>query len=258
MKIAGGYILKARKSLESGLMDKPPLWSKLWDWMLLRAEWRRDAKLRRGQFWTSIGDMREAMSWHVGYRKVMPSIKEMRGAYEGLREGTMIGTMKGTRGMLITVLNYDEYQDPKNYEGHSEGHNEKSAKGESGAQDSKEAKESKNKKKTFVEGSPTLRLATFLFNCIRINRPEFKQPDLQAWANHIDLMIRKDKRDPENIQEVIRWAQADNTPQEGSGFCWAANILSTQKLRQQFDQLAIKMNSAKLREAAPPRRHMVN
>jgi len=136
--IPGGYILKARKTLESDLMDKPPLWSKLWDWMLLRAEWRSDSRLQRGQFWTTIEDMREAMSWYVGYRKVMPTVKELRRAYEGLREGTMIGTTKGTRGMLVTVLNYNEYQNPKNYEGLSEGHNEKSAKGESRAQDRKE------------------------------------------------------------------------------------------------------------------------
>jgi len=144
-KIPGGYILKARKALESDLMDKPPLWSKLWDWMLLRAEWRTDGKLERGQFRTSIEDMREAMSWHVGYRKVTPSIKEMRKAYEGLAKGNMVGIARGIRGMLITVLNYDLYQEPKNYEGHDEGQHERSTKGTQRAHVSKEVKEVKKK-----------------------------------------------------------------------------------------------------------------
>ncbi|EPR42703.1 hypothetical protein dsx2_2620 [Desulfovibrio sp. X2] len=141
--IQGGYILKARKTLESELMDKPPLYSKLWDWMLLRAEWRDGMKLKRGQFHTTIEEMRDAMSWHVGYRLIRPTIKEIRSAYEwfarksdeGQAKGTMIGITKGTRGMLITVYNYELYQDPKNYEGHNEGHNEKSTKGELRAQD---------------------------------------------------------------------------------------------------------------------------
>ena len=36
----------------------------------------------------------------------------------------MITTTKATRGLIITILNYDYYQDPKNYESHNESHNE--------------------------------------------------------------------------------------------------------------------------------------
>ncbi|SNR99191.1 hypothetical protein SAMN04488503_2226 [Humidesulfovibrio mexicanus] len=270
--ISGGFILKARKSLESELMDKPPLYSKLWDWMLLRAEWRDGAKLKRGQFRTSIEEMQEAMSWLVGYRRVTPSIKEIRCAYEwfagrshespheGDTKGTMIGITRGTRGMLITITNYEVYQTIENYEGHNEGHNERSTKGRQRAPEREEVKEAKKEERQipedrnlFVEGAPPLRLATYLYNCIRRNRPEFKQPDLQAWARHVDLMLRIDKRDPEHIREVIKWAQADNIPQEGSKFCWAANILSTAKLRAQFDQLAMKMAAAQAPPGVPRR-----
>jgi len=37
-----------------------------------------------------------------------------------LRERSMIATMKATRGIFITILKYDYYQDPKNYEGNDE------------------------------------------------------------------------------------------------------------------------------------------
>jgi uncharacterized protein YneF (UPF0154 family) len=61
-KIEGGYILIARKIFESELMQKPPLYLKLWVWMLGRAMWKDGAKLKRGQFVTTIADMQEAMS----------------------------------------------------------------------------------------------------------------------------------------------------------------------------------------------------
>ncbi len=122
--IPGGYVLLARQVLESGIMEKPPLYFKLWIWMLLQASHQQHKTLKRGQFFTSIDKMREAMKYKVGYRTVRPSRKEIRGVYEALTKGTMIGTTKGTRGLLITILNYDYFQTPSNYEGHNEGHSE--------------------------------------------------------------------------------------------------------------------------------------
>ena len=97
------------------------------------------------------------------------------------------------------------------------------------------------KTKRFVEGALPLRLATFLFSCIRKNLPDFKEPNLQAWATHVDYMLRLDKRDPEHVKAVIKWAQCDNQPRGDSNFCWANNILSTQKLREKYDKLTLMM-----------------
>jgi hypothetical protein len=139
--ISGGYILLARKLLDNEIMRKPPLYLKLWIWMLGRAYHSDTAKgLKRGQFQTSIAEMREAMTHYVGYRKVTPSAKEIRTIYESLREALAMGTTKGTRGMIITINNYSKYQDPKNYEGH----NEKSTKGTAGAHAIKGNKNEKN------------------------------------------------------------------------------------------------------------------
>jgi len=153
MGIKGGYILLARKITDSGIMDKPPLYFKLWVWMLEQANHKRGYRgLDRGQFFTTIDEMREAMSWHVGYRKVTPSKKEIRSAYEwlarksdeGNAKGTMIGTAKGTQGIVITILNYDVYQNPKNYERHDGGEHGGNTKGEIGAQYKQEGEEQKN------------------------------------------------------------------------------------------------------------------
>ena len=143
-KIEGGYILEARKQLESSIMDRPPLDAKLWSWMKLKAYHKDHNGLERGQFFTTIAQMRDAMSWHVGYRKVTPTIKEIRRAYERFTKDSMIGTAKATHGMVITILNYDYYQNKKNYEGHDEGHDEKDTKGQRGAQYKQECKEQNN------------------------------------------------------------------------------------------------------------------
>ena len=45
-------------------------------------------------------------------------------------------------------------------------------------------------------------------------------------------MIRLNNRKPEKIKEIIKWCQKDKF--------WQNNILSTQKLREQFDQLGLK------------------
>jgi uncharacterized protein YneF (UPF0154 family) len=126
-KIQGGYILLSRKLIENKIMSKPPLYLKVWVWILLKAQHKGFKNLKRGQLWTSIPEIREAMAYNVGFRKVKPSYKEIRQVLDFLRnpnegqdKGTMIGTMKGTHGMLINVDKYEYYQDYKNYEGHNE------------------------------------------------------------------------------------------------------------------------------------------
>ncbi len=88
-------------------------------------------------------------------------------------------------------------------------------------------------KTLFVEGSQELRLVDLLFTCITENNPGHKVPNRQVWAKSIDLMLRRDKRDSGKVEKVIRWCQQDAF--------WKSNILSTAKLRRQFDQLFMKM-----------------
>lgn len=93
----------------------------------------------------------------------------------------------------------------------------------------------KDNKLSFLSESKELQLASLLLTLIREHNPRYKQPDLQKWAKAIDLMIRIDKRPPDEIEKVIRWCQADNF--------WHVNILSADKLRQQYDKLFMKMRS---------------
>ena len=142
--IPGGYILLSRKLLENEIMNKPPLYLKVWIWLLLKARFSKN----RGQVETSIPELQEAMSYYKGSCKIIPSYKQIRsiidyfkntpvesvgGTTEGNRKGTgretgkatgrgnMIVTRKGTHGLLISICNYNKYQNPQNYEGQKEG-----------------------------------------------------------------------------------------------------------------------------------------
>jgi hypothetical protein len=88
-------------------------------------------------------------------------------------------------------------------------------------------------KKMFDQDSDQIRLAFLLFDLIQKNHPKAKAPNLQQWARHIDLSIRRDNRTPNELEQVIRWCQSDSF--------WRGNILSTDKLRAKFDQLWLKM-----------------
>ncbi len=145
--IPGGYILLSRKLLDSGIFEKPPLYIKVWIYLLSRAQYKEYKGLKKGQLWTSMPEIQKVCSYKVGYRTEMPSIKEIRDVIDWLRspgeghmKGAMIGTVRGTHGLLVTIYNYSTYQDSDNYEGRDEGTDENSAKGEKRAEYKQECK----------------------------------------------------------------------------------------------------------------------
>lgn len=97
--------------------------------------------------------------------------------------------------------------------------------------------EKKNsRKQAFDDDSREMFLSHHLLHCIRNNRPEFKQPNMQTWCKDFDAIMRIDERDFKEVQELITWAQAH--------YFWKSNILSAKKLRDQYDKLAIQKQEA--------------
>ena len=134
-KIEGGYILLSRKIIESEIWRKPPLYLKVWIWLLERAQHKEYKQLKRGQLFASINDIRTGVAWYVGYRKETPTkdqifqiLEWMRNPYGSNMRATMkapmIATTKATHGMVIEILNYEHYQNPKNYESNNESNDE--------------------------------------------------------------------------------------------------------------------------------------
>ena len=75
---------------------------------------------------------------------------------------------------------------------------------------------------------------------------------LDGWAKDIELLIRKDKKEPEKIRQVILYVKDINNV-SASGFSWFQNIMSGAKLRKQFDRLyaEIQIKANKQPKAKP-------
>jgi len=127
-QIEGGYYIKARKIQESEIAYVSPHIREIWDWLLKEAN-HKDCKyagieIKRGQCIRSYKDIQEGLSWKIGYRKMKYSKNHCETAMRWLTKHTMVHTMKLTHGMLVTILNYNKYQDPKNYVKYNETYKE--------------------------------------------------------------------------------------------------------------------------------------
>jgi len=89
-----------------------------------------------------------------------------------------------------------------------------------------------------------VKLAALLKTEILRNKPDYKvtSSQLRKWGVTAERMIRIDERDPEEIADVIRWAQRDEF--------WMANILSMDKLREKCDQLQLKRDHSTNRNSS--------
>lgn len=217
-KIPGGYILLSRKVIESEIMKKPPLYLKVWVWLLLNAQHKEFGGLARGQCRTSVQEISEAMSYRVGYRIEKPSYKEIRGIiewlrrpYEGQHEGHMMGTTKVTHGIVCTICNYDIYQTPENYEGQHEGRAKVARRSEQGQDINKNVKNDKNDKnkelKDIVSGytfDPTLMES---INDFVAHRKAIKKPlsvrGLELTLKNLDKLTGNDREKVDILNQSI-------------------------------------------------------
>lgn len=69
------------------------------------------------------------------------------------------------------------------------------------------------------------------------------RPASKAWHDPCRLMLTADKRPWQEVEQVIRWCQAD-------GF-WRSNVMSMAKLREKYPQLLLKMNAPAGRNSSP-------
>ena len=100
-------------------------------------------------------------------------------------------------------------------------------------------KESIKKKKEIIysQDSQEFILSQYLLDKILGNNPGNKIPDLNSWSKQMDLILRVDERQPDEVKMVIDFCQTDSF--------WKSNILSVGKLREKYDQLNIKRKGSK-------------
>ena len=234
-----GATIWARKTIESEIFsDKPDKWFKIWFYLVNKANHKNNGRFKRGQYLVKYSQIQE----FCGATK-----DQVKHCIEYLKSRHMLATQKATRGMIVTVVNYDTYQNLDNYGSHTvsqQGATQKPHRSHTINKNEKNEKNEKNKKRhTFAEYSIEFQLANYLFEKIRERKEDYKKPNLQKWAKSIDYLIRLDKKSPDKIKEVITWCQQDS----GNGDNWAGwqnNILSTSKLREKFDALELRMENS--------------
>ena len=119
-EISGGYYLKARCIKGSKIAHAPPHAREVFDYFLRKAFWKDGIDLKRGQWLTSYKAIQEDLRWYVGNRPERYKKHQIETAVKLLTKAGAITTTKTTRGMIVTVCNYDFYQTQENYENHSE------------------------------------------------------------------------------------------------------------------------------------------
>lgn len=124
--IKGGFYLKARCIDGAGIAHAPPHIREIYDWLVRNSMFVDGEQLKRGQLIATYDDIRDGLCWFVGFRKMRYSKWDCEKALKWLTEKRMILTEKTTRGLIITICNYDEDQNPKNYEIKNEIRNERS------------------------------------------------------------------------------------------------------------------------------------
>jgi len=145
-------------------------------------------------------------------------------------------------GTLFTVLNYEKYQEPQiqpkkfvgNRVNEEEPNGKSSGKYNKKANKATKAKDQKiRRKQVFDTSSVPYSLAVYFYEQIKLNNPDHREPDLQAWADEIRKMLEIDKRTEEQIKYLMSWVQQDDFEM--------MNVLSPVKLRKRFDALVMRV-----------------
>lgn len=87
-----------------------------------------------------------------------------------------------------------------------------------------------------------LKTAQWMFKRVQVIAPTALEPNWAQWANVIRLMRELDQRSHRDICELYDWVSRDAF--------WCTNVLSPQKLRQQWTQLTVRRNAPTHRPAS--------
>lgn len=114
--IQGGYILKARQIKNSAISKAAPCTREVWDYLILNAYFMDTKIHQRGQLTRSYQQIINDMAWNIGARPETYTTDQVKRAFKFLRKHKMILTKKTPDGVIITICNYNYFQDKANYE----------------------------------------------------------------------------------------------------------------------------------------------
>lgn len=109
MKTKNGFTLWAKQTCDSKIFsDKPDHWFKVWFYIVSNVNFKENGRFERGQGLFTYNELVSVLTPKKS-RSVIDRIMRW------LKTDDMLTTRKTTRGFIITVLNYDKYQNLSNY-----------------------------------------------------------------------------------------------------------------------------------------------
>ncbi|EAW7227533.1 hypothetical protein FG361_09095 [Listeria monocytogenes] len=198
-------------------------------------------QIGRGQYLRSFRNLREDLLYHDNNAEKFYSLSTIKEKIDELVREERLEITTTKLGTLFTVRNYALYQDLNNYSGTSSErlpnshrtateqppNNKKNVK-----KDKNDNKDNNKRQNKFDEVH--LSLANLLFEMIKSNNPEEKNPDIEKWAHDLRIMIEQDKREPEKVKNAIIWSQENDF--------WCSVIKSPKSLRRNYDKMATQRN----------------
>lgn len=246
--ISEGYTIESRGIRKSDISKAPPCVRETYR-LLIREANSADNKygghtIKRGQLFRDYKTIREDLSWFVGYRKEMYSENQMKKAMKFLRDTGRITTTKQLGGVLITVCNYDYYQNPKNYQRTKERTDESTMEepitNQPISDNNKKEEELKNEKKILSQVDKStldatsqsyFEVALSFWQLIRNHLLSIKmstalidEAEFDTWVDPIRLLIENDKHTLDELREIFKFLRDDEF--------WIMQIRSTAKLRK--------------------------
>lgn len=250
MVVLKGWIKLYRQIVDSDIYKMPPLHERVFLRLIIEANHKdveipyrekgsqiyRKKLIKRGERLTSIRNIAEWVAWYERGCLKVPNPKTISSILEYLIQENMIyiydkGNKKETH---YKIVNYDIYQDDRGEEGNTKVTVNKQSM-DINKNDKNEKNENKKTNKVFMSDSNEYRLAVYLYKHIVENNPKAKEPNYQTWSKGFDSIIRIDKRDIEEVRDLIKFSQRHTF--------WHKNILSPDKLRKQYDRLILDMKS---------------
>lgn len=226
-----GWIKVYRSLLYSEIFQNEKL-LKIFIWCLLKANHKenkvmlgkRSIAVKRGQF--IFGRAKAAEELNIAPSTVWDYMKV-------LEDKKTIKIKSNNKYSLVTIENWRLYQKINKTSDNklTTDQQQNDSSSTTNRQQIDTNKNEKNEKNNiYVETSNEYRLAKFLFEHIRKNNPKAKEPNFQKWAKTCDYILRLDKRDLEEVKEIIKWIHREDC-------FWNSVILSPQNLRNNYDRL---------------------
>lgn len=234
-----GWFKLHRQIIESPVFSDPDI-LRLWILCLSKATHkgvkvmieRKEVELLPGQFITGRFSLHEEYNKLLPPRKKIPDITLWRWM-KTLEKCGNLNISSTNKYSVITVTKWHEYQEDEQQMNNKRTTDEQQMNTNKNVKNDNKKPSRPKSPKIYDDDSIPLRLANYLLKNIRGFKSDFKEPNLQVWADDMRKLMELDKREAKQIGEVIEWVTKDPF--------WQANILCAATLRKQWDKVTAKM-----------------